>query len=71
MQMLITSTSSYSFSKEVNDKLEQGAKVVPGTLICSITNAATNFGECYKNPKFEEMERWAVVLELPRTLPEP
>jgi len=55
-QILITSADRVTFREKVNEHLERGWLVVPGTLNCSISTSM--YGGNVSN-----LERWAVVLE--------
>jgi hypothetical protein len=72
MQKLITSYDRPHFEREVNDLMEQGAKTVPGTLTCALSSSAATAGyDTAFHAEHRHEERWAVVLELPQTLPKP
>lgn len=65
MQKLISSTDRYDFDKKVNELLEEGAKVVPGTLTCALSSSAATAGSAeYMRTEHDHEERWAVILEL-------
>lgn len=65
MQNLVTASDRYNFDREVNAKLEQGAKVVPGTLTCAVSSSAATAGyDTAFHTEHKHEERWAVVLEL-------
>jgi hypothetical protein len=63
-QKLITHHSRDGFDREVNELLAEGWRVIPGTLVCAITECSYSRLETQPGQTQTTMsERWAIVLE--------
>ena len=63
-QYLITESERIRFDSLVNNKLGEGWRVVPGTLICSIALTSTSPAATYPGHTTPaSITYWAVVLE--------
>jgi len=64
MQKFISNYRREMFESELNDLLKRGAKVVPHTLVCTLSSCPSFSGNQNYSTVMTD-ERWACVVELP------
>jgi hypothetical protein len=63
-QQLITGSNQVDFERDLNRELNEGATIVPGTLLCSLCVVPiAAYSDAHGATRTERHERWAVVIE--------